>query len=72
MFKEGLGINKTYIACGYTDMRNGIDGLASFIESQYHLSVFDEGTLFLFCGRKSDRIKGLLWEGDGLYLSTEF
>ena len=26
MFKEGLGIKKTYIAAGYTDLRNGIDG----------------------------------------------
>ena len=31
MFKEGLGINKTYIAAGYTDLRQGIDGLASRI-----------------------------------------
>lgn len=68
MFKEGFGINKTYIAAGYTDLRQGIDGLASLIQSKYHLSPFDEGTLFLFCGRKSDRIKGLLWEGDGFLL----
>ena len=68
MFKEGFGISKTYIAAGYTDLRQGIDGLASLIQSKYQLSVFDEGTLFLFCGRKSDRIKGLLWEGDGFLL----
>ena len=68
MFKEGLGINKTYIAAGYTDLRQGVDGLASLIQSKYQLSPFDEGTLFLFCGRKSDRIKGLLWEGGGFLL----
>ena len=68
MFKEGLGVNKTYIAAGYTDLRQGIDGLASLIESKYHLSPFDEGTLFLFCGRRRDRIKGLYWEQDGFIL----
>lgn len=26
------------------------------------------GTLYLFCGRRSDRIKGLVWEGDGFLL----
>ena len=25
-------------------------------------------TLYLFCGRRSDRIKGLVWEGDGFLL----
>ncbi len=25
-------------------------------------------TLFLFCGKRRDRIKGLLWEGDGFLL----
>ena len=68
MFKEGLGIKKAYIAAGYTDLRNGIDGFASIIQSRFNLDPFDEGTLFLFCGRKSDRIKGLLWEGDGFLL----
>jgi transposase len=27
-----------------------------------------EKQLFLFCGRRRDRIKGLLWEGDGFLL----
>jgi transposase len=68
MFREGLGIKKAYIACGYTDLRYGIDGLASLIQNQFDLDPFDEGTLFLFCGRRMDRIKGLLWEGDGFLL----
>ncbi|MBR7075687.1 MAG: IS66 family insertion sequence element accessory protein TnpB [Lachnospiraceae bacterium] len=68
MFKDGLGIKKAYIACGYTDLRYGVDGLASLVQNQFHLDPFDEGTIFLFCGRKSDRIKALLWEGDGFLL----
>ena len=29
---------------------------------------YDKNTLFLFCGRRCDRIKALLWEGDGFLL----
>lgn len=57
-----------YIACGYTDLRFGVDGLARLVESRFALSPFTPDTLFLFCGRRSDRIKGLLWEGDGFLL----
>ena len=54
MFKEGLGIKKAYIACGYTDLRYGVDGLAALIQYQFSLDPFDEGTMFLFCGRRAD------------------
>lgn len=57
-----------YIACGYTDLRYGIDGLAGLVQHQFELNPFEANTLFLFCGRRSDRIKGLLWEGDGFLL----
>ena len=57
-----------YIACGYTDLRFGIDGLATLIKEKFELSPFTEETLFLFCGRKSDRMKALVWEGDGFLL----
>lgn len=68
MLKEFNAFTKIYIACGYTDLRNGIDGLAEKIQCEYNLDPFDQGTLFLFCGRRNDRIKGLLWEGDGFLL----
>ncbi|RHP46525.1 hypothetical protein DWZ40_10910 [Clostridium sp. AF32-12BH] len=29
---------------------------------------YDKNTLFLFCGKRTNRIKGLLWEGDGFLL----
>lgn len=56
-----------YIACGKTDMRKSIDGLATIVQSQYHLDPFTK-SIFLFCGGKSDRIKILMWEGDGFVL----
>ena len=56
-----------YIACGHTDMRKSIDGLAAVVKEQFHLDPFSN-TLFLFCGRKRNRMKVLLWEGDGFVL----
>ena len=60
-------ISEVYLACGRTDMRKSIDGLAAIVEQQFQMSPFSPA-LFLFCGRRADRIKGLLWEGDGFLL----
>ena len=56
-----------YIVCGYTDMRKAIDGLAAIVQQNFKLDVFS-GSLFLFCGKRCDRIKVLLWEADGFVL----
>ena len=56
-----------YIACGYTDMRKYIDGLAAIVQEEFHLDPFSK-SLFLFCGKRRDRMKILLWEGDGFLL----
>ena len=45
----------------------GIDGLARLVQQQFELDPFTN-TLFLFCGRRRDRIKGLYWEKDGFIL----
>ena len=56
-----------YLVTGYTDLRRSIDGLATIVQAQLELDPFSSA-LFLFCGRRCDRIKGLLWEGDGFLL----
>lgn len=56
-----------YIACGYTDLRSGIDRLAGLVQSSFHLDPFSD-SLFLFCGRRVDRIKALYWDSDGFVL----
>lgn len=58
---------QVYIVTGYTDLRRSIDGLATIIQAQLHLDPYSRA-LFLFCGRRNDRIKGLLWEKDGFLL----
>lgn len=60
-----------YVVCGFTDMRYGMDHLAAIIESRYHISLFVPNTLFLFCGKRTSKIKGLVWEGDGFLLLTK-
>jgi transposase len=56
-----------YVACGHTDLRRAIDGLATTIKQSFHLDPFSN-SLFLFCGRRRDRIKALFWDGDGFVL----
>jgi transposase len=68
MLEDVAGIRRVVLACGTVDLRKGIDGLSMIIGNKYKQNPFEKGTLFLFCGRKSDRIKGLLWMGNGFLL----
>lgn len=46
MLTDFTGADRIYIACGYTDLRRGIDGLASMVQQQFNLDPF---TNTLFC-----------------------
>ena len=59
MLEDVAKIRRVVLATGYVDLRKGIDGLAQIIGANYGQNPFEEGTLFLFCGRRSDRAKGL-------------
>ena len=56
-----------YLCVGYTDMRLQINGLAGIVQQVFKLDPCSR-SLFLFCGRRSDRMKALYFEGDGFLL----
>ena len=68
MLENVAKVTRVVLAGGTVDLRKGIDGLSVIIGDKYKQNPFEKGTLFLFCGRRSDRIKGLLWMGDGFLL----
>lgn len=61
---NGLTFSKIILAIGTVDLRKGIDGLCSVIRYTYCKDPLEKDTLFLFCGTKRDRLKGVLWIGD--------
>ena len=58
---------RIWIAAGVTDMRRGFDGLAALVQTQLEANPFS-GHIFVFRGRRGDRVKLLWWDGDGLCL----
>ena len=41
MLNDFTGADQVYIACGYTDLRKGIDGLARLVQQQFELDPFN-------------------------------
>jgi transposase len=58
---------RVWLAAGVTDMRRGFDGLAAIVQSKLTEDPFS-GHVFVFRGRKGDRLKVLWWSGDGMCL----
>ena len=58
---------RVWLAAGVTDMRRGFDGLARQVQEVLQLDPFI-GHLFVFRGRRSDLLKCLFWDTQGLVL----
>ncbi|QIT56576.1 IS66 family insertion sequence element accessory protein TnpB [Aquisalimonas sp. 2447] len=58
---------RIYLVAGFTDMRKGFDGLAAMVAHRLSKDPFS-GQIFVFRGRRGDRIKVLWWDGQGLCL----
>jgi transposase len=58
---------RIWVACGATDMRRGFDGLAMMVQDVLKKSPYC-GHMFVFRGKRADRIKILWWDGTGLCL----
>lgn len=68
MLNDATCFKNVYIVTGYTDLRAGMDTLAAVIEEKLGSKPYVPDTIYLFCGRRTDRIKGLVWESDGYLL----
>jgi transposase len=66
MIGPGAGV-RVYLACGVTDMRRGITGLAALAQEILRQNPAS-GAVFAFRGRRGDRIKLLHWDGQGFVL----
>ena len=51
-----LTSRQVYLACGSTDLRRSIDGLAVLVQEGFQLDPFDS-CLFAFCNKKRDKLK---------------
>jgi len=60
-------VEKVYLACGNTDLRKSIDGLAVIVKEEFELDPFST-CLFVFCNRACDKIKILQWQHNGFWL----
>lgn len=71
MLKRGIEVKKVILFTNHTDMRKGIDGLVTLVQLRFGLDPLEPGTLFLFCGRRKNKIKALAYEGDGFTLASK-
>lgn len=67
MLIGGTGVDRVYLACGSTDLRKSIDGLAALVSQTFRLDPFAPA-LFVFCNRKRDKLKILHWDHNGFWL----
>lgn len=58
---------RIWLVAGATDMRKGFDGLSALVQTALHDDPFS-GQLFVFRGRRGDRVKVMWWDGQGLCL----
>jgi len=58
---------RVYLAAEPVDLRRGHDGLVALVRGAWRLNPFD-GHLFVFLGRRLDRVKILVWDRNGFVL----
>lgn len=61
---------KVHLALGVTDMRKGLDGLATLVQETLKKDPFC-GHAFAFRGQRTNLVKLLFWDGTGLCLFTK-
>ncbi|MDT3701330.1 MAG: IS66 family insertion sequence element accessory protein TnpB [Thermincola sp.] len=54
MLREIISYDGIYLACGATDLRKSVDGLAIIVKQEFNIDPFGN-YLFLFCNRDRNR-----------------
>lgn len=67
MLSDVAGDAPVYLACGATDLRKSIDGLAALVQQGFACDPFSSAW-FVFCNRERDKLKILRWEHNGFWL----
>ncbi len=62
-----IGNEPVFLACGVTDLRKSIDGLAAIVQLGFEKDPF-AGAWFVFCNRDRDKLKMLRWDHNGFWL----
>lgn len=55
---------KVYIASSALDMRKSFDGMAAIVSQELKQDVY-QGSLFVFCNKRGDKIKIFYWDRNG-------
>lgn len=58
---------RVHLAAEPIDLRRGHDGLVAIVRNSWNLDPY-EGHIFVFLGRRSDRVKVLFWDRNGFVL----
>ena len=61
---------RVWLACGHTDMRKGMDGLAVLVQHALNEDPFG-GALFAFRGKRGGLVKLLWFDGQGMCLFSK-
>ena len=56
-----------WLVAGVTDLRKGLDSLAALVQNQLLGNPFS-GDVYIFRGRRGDKVKLLWYSGDGVCL----
>lgn len=58
---------RVHLAAEPVDLRRGHDGLVAIVRNEWKMNPY-EGHLFVFLGRRLDRVKILVWDRNGFVL----
>ena len=67
LLKDIRDYSGIFLACGATDLRVGIDGMAHTVKQDFQMDPFGN-YIFLFCNKNRTRLKGICWDKNGYWL----